>query len=168
LELLIGNSINNEVFADAGNDTVFGRGGQDILLGQEGNDSLHGGNQYDLLEGGAGNDRLIGNSGIDRLWGGAGNDRLFGGNGDSTGDGKHDTFVFKSAANGGGGFDIIRDFENGKDMLDLSESGYTDFADVLADATMNGAHLEINFDFSGLLRINNFSLAQFDAGDVLF
>jgi hypothetical protein len=102
------------------------------------------------------------------LFGGAGNYRLFGGHGTGGGDGQRDVFVFKSTANGGGGFDIIRDFENGTDKLDLSESGYTDFDDVLADASMNGAHLEIDFDFGGLLRINDLSLTQFDATDVLF
>ncbi|MEP4196907.1 MAG: Ig-like domain-containing protein [Aliishimia sp.] len=151
-----------------GLDDIFGNFGVDIIDGGDGNDNIRAGGSGDIVEGGAGNDRLVGANGKDTLFGGTGNDIFYGGAGTGGGDGLRDVFVFKSAANGDGGFDIIRDFEDTTDKLDLSESGYTNYADVFADATQVGTGVEINFDFSGILRIDNFDLVDLTAGDLLF
>jgi hypothetical protein len=79
---------------------------------------------------------------------------LLGGGGHANSDRLRYVLFFRSAANGGGGFDINRDFEDTVTKLDLSESGYTAFAEVFADAEQVGAHVEIDFDYGGLLRIN--------------
>ncbi|MFV9657033.1 retention module-containing protein [Pseudomonas sp. NY15366] len=68
----------------------------------------------DVLEGGAGNDWLFGQGGDDILIGGAGNDVLFGGSG-------NDTFVWNAGDRGGNYHDIVKDFGNGDDKLDLSQ-----------------------------------------------
>jgi len=68
----------------------------------------------DVLEGGAGNDWLFGQGGDDILIGGAGNDVLFGGSG-------NDTFVWNAGDRGGNYHDIVKDFGNGADKLDLSQ-----------------------------------------------
>ncbi|CAM3784806.1 retention module-containing protein [Ectopseudomonas alcaliphila] len=68
----------------------------------------------DTLEGGAGNDWLFGQGGDDILIGGAGNDVLFGGSG-------NDTFVWNAGDRGGNYHDIVKDFGNGEDTLDLSQ-----------------------------------------------
>lgn len=68
----------------------------------------------DRLEGGAGNDWLFGQGGDDILIGGAGNDVLFGGSG-------NDTFVWNAGDRGGNYHDIVKDFGNGADKLDLSQ-----------------------------------------------
>lgn len=68
----------------------------------------------DTLEGGAGNDWLFGQGGDDILIGGAGNDVLFGGSG-------NDTFVWNAGDRGGNYHDIVKDFGNGADKLDLSQ-----------------------------------------------
>lgn len=68
----------------------------------------------DVLEGGAGNDWLFGQGGDDILIGGAGNDVLFGGSG-------NDTFVWNAGDRGGNYHDIVKDFGNGEDTLDLSQ-----------------------------------------------
>ncbi|MEP4196742.1 MAG: tandem-95 repeat protein [Aliishimia sp.] len=155
---------------DGGNDDddIFGFFGADAIKGGNGDDDIRADGSADTIEGGAGRDRIVGGNGKDTVWGGAGNDTLFGGGGHGNGDGLRDVFVFKSAANGGGGFDIIRDFENNIDKIDMSESGYSDAADVIADASQVGADVEINFDFAGLLRINDFTLADLNAGDFFF
>lgn len=70
--------------------------------------------------------------------------------------------------NGSGGPDRVVDFGDAKDKIDLSKSGYSDFAEVFADAAEVGAHDEINFDFLGLLRIDNFDLADLTAGDFIY
>ncbi|MGK4340694.1 retention module-containing protein [Ectopseudomonas oleovorans] len=87
------------------NDTLLGSEGSDVLLGLGGNDTLHGRGGNDRLEGGDGNDTLIGGKGNDILIGGAGND----------------TFVWNADDRGGNYHDIIKDFGNGADKLDLSQ-----------------------------------------------
>ncbi|WP_343349847.1 retention module-containing protein [Pseudomonas sediminis] len=104
---------------EALNDTLLGSDGSDVLLGLGGNDTLHGLGGNDRLEGGDGNDTLIGGKGNDILIGGAGND----------------TFVWTADDRGGNYHDIVKDFGNGEDKLDLSQllQGVTDpgSADVL-------------------------------------
>jgi len=85
-----------------GNDTID-------ATGATAGHSLNGGEGHDLLIGGAGNDTLLGGVGDDRLLGGGGNDFLVGGAG-------ADVFVFAD----GFGRDLIRDFVNGTDRIDLS------------------------------------------------
>ncbi|MEP4199270.1 MAG: hypothetical protein ABJL99_26890 [Aliishimia sp.] len=148
-------------------DLIFGNFGRDVIDGGAGHDDIRAGGSSDVVTGGTGDDTLVGNRGNDMLTGGAGNDVLTGGNGTGGGDGSRDVFVFMSHEMGGGGFDRIRDFEDTRDKLDLSLSGYTDFADVWADAYDVGANMEINFEFGGIVLIENFQLAQFSAGDVL-
>ncbi|APU29984.1 hemolysin-type calcium-binding protein [Ectopseudomonas alcaliphila JAB1] len=90
---------------EALNDTLLGSEGSDVLLGLGGNDTLHGLGGNDRLEGGNGNDTLIGGKGNDILIGGAGND----------------TFVWNADDRGGNYHDIVKDFGNGADKLDLSQ-----------------------------------------------
>jgi Ca2+-binding RTX toxin-like protein len=97
-----------------GNDTVIGLGGLDTLLGGDGNDSLLGGAGNDALYGNAGRDSLEGGDGNDFLSGGAGTDTLIGG-------AQMDTFVFAP----GGGIDLIRDFRDDVDTLQLSARMWT-------------------------------------------
>ena len=80
-----------------------------------GNDTLFGNAAANLLEGGAGNDRIDGGGGNDTLIGGRGTDTLTGGAG-------ADIFQFLSNADSGVGLgrDLITDFEQGSDKIDLS------------------------------------------------
>jgi len=104
---------------EALNDSLLGSEGNDVLLGLGGNDTLSGLGGNDRLEGGDGNDILIGGKGNDILIGGAGND----------------TFVWTADDRGGNYHDIVKDFGNGQDKLDLSQllQGVSDpaSADVL-------------------------------------
>ncbi|CUH76283.1 putative Ig domain-containing protein [Tropicibacter naphthalenivorans] len=109
-----------------GNDQLLGGTGADLLIGGTGYDVLLGGSESDTLDGGSGNDQLRGGDGADTLEGGIGRDILIGGEftgGGFPGDGAADVFVFNSAADStrfGAGRDIIRDFEDGLDMIDVS------------------------------------------------
>ncbi|CAH2601990.1 Calcium-binding protein [Rhodovastum atsumiense] len=78
---------------EAGDDSIDGGGGRDVILGGEGNDTLRGGYGADILTGGAGNDRFVFTRG------------LFG---------SVDTGV------GPGQRDLVTDFQQGRDVLDLS------------------------------------------------
>ena len=84
-------------------------------------DIVKAGGGNDLLVGGGGDDFLFGQEGDDRIIGGTGFDRLIGSIG-------ADTFVFEL----GGGLDLVFDFENGTDLLDVTFFGFDDFSrDIL-------------------------------------
>ncbi len=121
------------VFGGSGDDRILGYGaiaisptgaqgviaadGPDLLFGEQGDDSIAGGGGDDLLNGGAGEDTLFGGLGVDTLVGGAGGD----------------LFLFERNPNifaldtgvGPGNRDVVVDFHEGADRLDLS--GYRNF-----------------------------------------
>lgn len=91
-----------------------------------GNDKLYGGEGDDKLLGQAGNDRIIAHEGNDVLNGGSGNDTMTGGEG-------ADIFVFN------GGRDIVTDFENGDDRIDVSYyNSFDSYADIRDAAKQSG------------------------------
>ena len=73
----------------------------------------------DQLDGGGGRDRLFGGKGVDRLAGGSGQDTLAGGTGS-------DVFVFST----NGDADLVKDFEDDIDSLDLREFGFSSVAEA--------------------------------------
>lgn len=90
--------------------------GADLLRGGAGRDQIHGGAQDDTLLGEDGDDRLYGGSQDDTLDGGAGRDRMNGGTG-------ADVFLFRAVTDSGNGStkrDVIEDFTDRVDVLDLS------------------------------------------------
>ena len=123
------------LFGGPGDDTIFGYGtfggspsavagvvaasGPDSMFGGSGNDILHGGGGDDLLDGGSGADTLIGGLGLDTLAGGSGHDVFIFGRGVFPGffnftDWEPDTGI------GPGHRDVVLDFHQGEDLLDLS------------------------------------------------
>ena len=99
-DLLIGMDGLDNLDGGAGDDTLNGGAGDDTLKGADGNDLLNGGLEADILKGGAGDDTLNGGMDIDTLEGAAG----------------ADIFVLKPYS----GQDLIIDFEDGRDLLGLS------------------------------------------------
>ncbi len=118
---LFGGADDDALVGGLGADRLLGNGGEDALEGGEGDDTLAGGAGEDTADGGAGADLLAGGSGDDALAGGAGNDTLVGGRGDDTLTGGEGADVFRLRPNEG--FDVIADFENGIDAIDLSAFG---------------------------------------------
>ena len=88
----------------SGNDTLFGNDVANLLSAGDGNDSINGG---------GGNDTLIGGRGSDTLTGGAGSD-IF-------------QFLANQDSGRGLGRDVITDFEQGSDKIDLSALDATRF-----------------------------------------
>lgn len=121
------------VFGEAGNDTVLGYGtsavspsgtagviaadGPDWLFGGLGNDLIFGGGGEDLLDGGTGEDRLIGGRGVDTLVGGAGPDIFIFGR---MLEPPNSTNPAIDTGVGLGNRDLVLDFHQGEDRLDLS------------------------------------------------
>ena len=85
--------------------------------GTSGNDIINGGAVDDNLSGGIGDDVIHGGNGDDKINGGIGNDKLDGGHG-------NDQFIFDN----GFGNDLILDFEDGKDKVDLQSYTKSDGA----------------------------------------
>ncbi|MEX0956670.1 MAG: tandem-95 repeat protein [Rhizobiaceae bacterium] len=118
---------NDILTGDPDGDTISGGGGNDIIFGYNGDDMLNGDDGDDLLLGEIGNDILNGGAGNDTLAGGAGLNTMTGGSGD-------DSFVIDpGAVQETGAVDIITDFGDGSDVLDLADL----LKDLLgADATL--------------------------------
>ncbi|MCB1517052.1 MAG: M10 family metallopeptidase C-terminal domain-containing protein [Hyphomicrobiaceae bacterium] len=116
-----GNDGNDILSGRGGSDTLFGGDDNDILKGDQGNDTLKGEDGIDRLEGGADNDKLWGGPKKDTLIPGTGNDRMWGEGGD-------DIFVIGKHED----LNLIYDFQDGKDRINLSDFGYNNKAAAVA------------------------------------
>ena len=146
------NELEGTRFADlirgrGGNDEFEGNGGNDTIYGDSGNDEIDGGAGKDLLWGGAGNDRLDGGAGNDRLWGGAG----------------RDLFEFER----GDGRDVIEDFQDGLDRIDLDDFDFRSAAQALSHAVQVGDDVRFEFGAGGALRLVDVELRALGASDFI-
>ncbi len=120
IENIVGSSLTDGLFGDAGSNIMSGGGGIDYLFGDGGADQLNGDDGDDYLYGWDGDDVLSGGDGDDTLSGGYGNDVLHGGNGnDVLGlDGDLGNYAFFrnlngtiTVASGDEGVDVLSDIE---------------------------------------------------------
>jgi Ca2+-binding RTX toxin-like protein len=130
------------VLALGGNDTVIGSADNELILGNEGQDSIRGGDGNDSLFGGKGNDQLFGDAGDDFLSGDQGNDTLTGGLG-------NDRFVLST----GGGLDIITDFGNGSDFIQVPAG--VSISDILIQTAGVNTLLSLRSTGEQLAQLNN-------------
>ena len=126
------------------------------LFGSDHGDFLVGDDSANYLIGNAGDDELRGGAGDDWLWGGAGNNDLSGGVGD-------DVFRFDF----GHGDDIITDFTDGDDLIDLSIFGLSGFDELVVSSDSDGVTIELTAHNGGTIRLEGFNIADLDAGDFL-
>ena len=141
---IFGNGSNDFIDGEAGNDIIQGNSGDDFLLGGDGNDTILGGNGDDLIfgdsglsesdigddfiSGGNGDDLIFADGGDDTIDGGAGDDSLFGGAGNDFIIGGNGSDIFAFAH--GDDHDVISDFQDGYDKIDLSDFGFNSFDDI--------------------------------------
>ncbi len=154
---LNGGSGNDLLEGVGGNDKLFGRGGDDVLVGGDGNDLLKGLNGDDWLFGQDGSDTLRGINGNDVLDGGAGDDQLWGGSG-------NDTFVFSA----GSGKDVVRDFEPGKDKIDLGAWSGESLDSMVGRAVSAGGDTVLRFADGSQAVLKNVSLSSLNEGSFIF
>lgn len=131
---------------------VIGTIYSDRLTGADTKDILFGNSGDDVLAGGAGNDALSGDGGDDTLTGGSGADR----------------FVFSdvTAAGGGWGADIITDWTNGSDKIDLrGDQRAGSIADLAFAQTGSDVTITIGAD---TILVRNTLVSSFDPSDFLF
>jgi serralysin len=176
-DVLSDTSGNDKFWGGSGDDTITGGNGLNAIYGGRGDDTLAGGGGIDLIYGGNGNDVIYGDKGKDVLYGGDGNDVIDGGGKDDvihggggndimTGSSGADIFVFTQRA----GDDVITDFTNNSDKLDLSGFGIASAADVVAaSSTVTGGVL-IDLDSlggSGSIFLQGFSAMDLDSSDFI-
>ncbi|MEM6745093.1 MAG: calcium-binding protein [Pseudomonadota bacterium] len=151
--------------ADA--DQLRGRRGDDDLTGGAADDFLYGGRGDDLLAGGGGKDALRGGADEDMLLGGGGAAELFGGRGDDemTGGGGADRYVVRR----GGGEDVVTDFADDADKLDLSAFGFARFNQVkkLASRADGGVLIDLDGVGGGSVQLEGLGFNAFDGADVI-
>lgn len=151
--IVYGSYYDDQVSLGTNDDEFYGGRGGDYAFGGSGNDRLSGNQGTDMLEGFDGNDILIGGGGDDILTGGAGRDRLAGGNG-------ADRFTFIQS----GGHDVVLDFSDGEDLLDVSAFGLTAITQFMS-ITASGNDVVIQIDLSNSIRLKNY-LAGHTIGDI--
>lgn len=133
-DTLLGGAAEDFFFGDDGNDSLRGGGGDDLLYGglnddilngDAGGDQVFGDEGNDLIRGAAGSDDLIGGDGVDTLSGGEGDDLMVGGllRDYHVGGAGADVFDFNVVADSPRltDFDVIRDFHQGEDVIDLTD-----------------------------------------------
>ena len=176
-----GGTGDDTIHGDEGGDALYGEAGDDLLLGDKGDDTLHGGSGSDEVYGNGDDDVLFGGEGNDTVSGGDGSDTLDGGRGDDYLDGDiltrvirgrvfefdtfPDTFVF---AHGDFGDDIIREFGDGEDVIDLSAFAIGGFDDLTISAHANGALIDLTEHGGGTIQLQNFGTGSLDAEDFVF
>ncbi len=131
LTVIGGNTTDDTMFTDEGDDVISGLGGNDYIDALDGNDVIDGGAGNDDIYAGTGDDILIGGAGDDFLDGEGGNDTFTGGSGE-------DTFDFNEFLLGD--VSVITDFETGSnaDQLDLEELLVDDLGYSGSDAVGDG------------------------------
>ncbi|MDB5554841.1 MAG: hemolysin-type calcium-binding repeat family protein [Rhizobium sp.] len=157
--IVLGESVN------AGTDTVrssvtWTLGGNFENLIFTGSNSLtgKGNDSANRITGNAGQNTLYGYGGIDVINGGRGSDILYGGN-------HADTFVFTTKS----GRDIIADFQNGTDTIDLTHyRGLDDFTEISKAMVQNGANVEIHLGKHDVLTVNNMTIANLTGEDFAY
>ncbi len=178
-DYLIGNGLNDEIhggddddiiYADGGGDVVYGDDGNDQIYGGAQNDTLFGGSQDDTIVAGTGNDILSGGDGTDILMGEGGADRLNGNAGSDTliGGASTDAFIFDV----GTGADIIADFQNNIDTIELDDGLWGNAALTVADvistyATDTGTSVVFDFGNGDEITINGVTSATLLQDDIL-
>ena len=181
-DVLRGDDGVNWLSGGGGNDRLSGRGGDDWLVGGAGADRLIGDAGADTvsyagsdqgvivyLETGTGKrghaesdviiqvENVLGSNYGDVLGGDDGDNQLSGGGGD-------DVFIFDS----GHGADIITDFTDGDDLIDLSAFGLSGFDELVATSDSGGVTIDLSANGGGTILLEGFDIADLDAGDLLF
>ena len=129
-------------------------GGDDIGVSAA---TLVGTDAGETLNGTDGNDRIIAGQGKDVIVGGGGNDYLVGARG-------NDVFVFAP----GSGDDVIKDFGDGNDLIDLSAFGIADFGSITTVPTNSASNTKIQFDSDDSVTLIGVSFDDLSALDFYF
>jgi uncharacterized surface protein with fasciclin (FAS1) repeats len=138
--------------------SILTRKGTDLEIGDDDNERFSTGRGMDFVDGNGGSDLINTGAGRDIVNGGSGSDWLIGGAG-------ADTFVFALDS----GLDIVADFRNAQDMIDLSGYvGIESFDDISHSIENFGKGVKIELDGSDSLLLFGVRKGQMDASDFSF
>ncbi|MEG4321850.1 MULTISPECIES: calcium-binding protein [unclassified Microcoleus] len=134
-----GNSLNNVIIGNDGDNKLDGGDGDDTIYGQDGNDNISGGNGndvlLDILDPTVTATSAASKTDADILTGGAGDDR----------------FVYTRFNDAG---DILTDFGNGNDVLDLRRDLFANTGNLIGDPIAEGYLRLVNVDGSTQVQID--------------
>ena len=160
---LAGNGVSNSIWGLEGNDRLFGRGGADRLYGGDGNDWLIGGTGADRLQGGAGADVFVFQKDaavdcsdppdLDDVQPGGDNPRQRPLAANQNCQELHP--------------DVILDFRNGVDRIDLRPFDLSGYSAVNARQVNDGVLIDLSRYDGRAILLEDFDLADLDAGDFL-
>ena len=150
---LVARGRDSRIYGDA-QETMSGDGGDDYLHNQGANSLLVGDGQAMNDSSAGGNDVLLGGKGNDTLWGDAQGFTL---EDERAGD---DRFVFGKVS----GKDVIHDFQQGHDIIDVQQIGYTGIGQltITDDGTNSVVH------FHGINQVTVLGVTGLNAADFLF
>ncbi len=159
------NIVDNNLYGDAFTMTAS-RGGNDILLGSGfagGTTYLTGDSVFSDVNSRGGNDRLISGRGNDHMWGD------FGGKAPKfpsiKGVGGADIFEFSGII----GQDVIYDFQDGKDKIELKGfSSITKFSDIAGRISASDERAIIKIDASNTITLVGLPPSALNASDFIF
>ena len=181
---LAGGPGDDELHGGRGDDFLQGDSGRDYLSGEEDDDTLDGGDGHDVLHGGLGGDRLEGGDGDDVLTGdgpfagnfpfgtndvllgGAGDDFLNGGTGDNLLHGGEGADIFHIDIDGGD--DVVSDFTDGEDRIDLAAFNLTGFHELTISSDADSVTIDLSAHGGGTVLLEDFDIANLDASDFFF
>lgn len=162
-ELILGNEGQDSISGGAGNDTLLGGKDSDFVDGGIGNDLVRGDLDGDIIRGGDGNDSLFGGRGTDQLFGDAGDDFLSGDRDRDTLTGGEGSDIFALAI--GGGLDIITDFGNGSDFIQVPAG--VSISDILIESSSAFTLLSLRSTGEPLAQLNNVPASSLTTGRLL-
>ena len=169
---LVGGRDDDRLLGGAGADTLIGGAGEDVVDyraspsgvtidlaagvasgGHAEGDRIAG---VEHVIGSEHDDHITGDAGANRLAGGGGNDRLTGGAG-------RDRFIFGS----GNGEDIIHDFADGEDQIDLTGVGLAGYSELVMRSGETGVVIDLSGHGGGTILLEGASMAAMDETDFL-
>ncbi len=147
-------------------DRFSGTPGDDNMSGFDGDDRIRGHEGDDIIGGGNGNDTLQGEQGNDTIYGGDGNDLLNGGRDDDVLTGGNDADIFQfTLPYFGWGNDVITDFEDGVDMIEITNGRNSfDYSRLQITDTVDGALIEYG---SNSILVNGVAAADINQDDFI-
>ena len=186
---LVGGRGSDRLMGGVGDDGLVGGRDDDRLIGGAGADTLVGGAGEDVVDYGASSsgvtvslatgtgtgghaegdriagvehvigsahaDHITGDAGANRLAGGAGDDRLTGGAG-------NDRFIFDI----GNGDDIIHDFTDGEDLIDLGRFDLAGFSELAMRSDETGVVIDLSGHGGGTILLDGVSMTTLDETDL--
>lgn len=164
---LNGGNHGDSMYGEEGNDTLSAGRGNDLLVDARGDNELRGGSGRDTVTAGEGADRIFGDGGADTLHGGAGSDTIRGGGAADTidggqgddlliGDWGRDHFIFVP----GGGNDTLRDFEDGRDIINLTAYGFGSLTEIANRADVVTGDVILSLGGGDSLTVENTLLSE--------